>query len=82
MGRMVVWTSRALGGLKVWRGAGQPLKFFPRLGFWNSTPRKKGNGTVAGNVTDHDPLGLPLHSLWHLVLQSRAPLGMRFETMS
>lgn len=80
--RKVVKTSQALGGVKVWGETGQLLMFFPRLGSWNSTPRKRRNETVASEAISHDPLELPHHSLWHFRLEPRTPLGMRLETIS
>lgn len=80
--RKVVKASQALGGIKVWGETGQPLMFFPRLGFWNSTPRERRNEAVASEAISHDPLELPLHSLGHFRLEPRAPLGLRLETIS
>ena len=80
IGRMVAQASKALGGLRIWRGTGQPLMFFLRLRCRNSTPRKRGNGVVTSRVTSHDLCQL-LHSLQHFVLQPAAPLEMRPETV-
>lgn len=44
----IVWLSQDLGA--VWGGTGQPLMFFPSLGFWNSVLRERGSRPVAGKA--------------------------------